>query len=97
MCSYAVKWAYAHNFFFFFWPCHLACGILVPQSGIKLEFLAVKAQSPKHWATREFLACNIFGGIYQVSNINNYNAHIHYEIKSWKQFFAMFPEDRQKE
>ena len=27
---------------FFFLPCHLACGILVPQPGIKPEFMAVK-------------------------------------------------------
>ena len=32
----------------------MACGILVPQSGIEPEPLAVKAQSPNHWATREF-------------------------------------------
>lgn len=32
----------------------MACGILVPQSGIEPEPLAVKAQSPNHWATRVF-------------------------------------------
>ena len=33
------------NFFFFFWPCHVACRILVPQPGIE--------PGPYHWATRE--------------------------------------------
>ena len=33
----------------------MACGILVPQSGIKPEPLVVKAQSPNHWKAREFL------------------------------------------
>ena len=43
-----------HNFFFF-WPCHAACGILVPQSGIGEPLpLAVKVQSPNHWAAKEF-------------------------------------------
>ena len=39
------------DFFGFFWPCSLACGILVPQSGIEAEALAVEEQSPNH---REF-------------------------------------------
>ena len=36
--------------FFFFWPCYKACGFLGPQA----DLLAVKAQSPNHWTTREF-------------------------------------------
>ena len=40
--------------FGFFWPCLLACRILVPQSGIEPGPRAVKAQSPNHWTTREF-------------------------------------------
>ena len=36
--------------FFFFWPCYKAFGFLGPQPGL----LAVKAQSPSHWPTREF-------------------------------------------
>ena len=50
------------NFFFlnsapmnFFWPCHTACGILVPQPGTEPEPSAVKAWSPNHWTVREFL------------------------------------------
>ena len=39
--------------FFFFWPCHTACRILVPQPGIKPVPLAVEAQSPNYWITRE--------------------------------------------
>ena len=42
-------------FFFFFWPCHLACGILVPRPGIKPVAPAVEARSPNHWTTTEFL------------------------------------------
>ena len=30
------------SFFFFFWPCHAACGILVPQPGIKPVTPALK-------------------------------------------------------
>ena len=40
--------------FFFFWPQCRACGILVPQPGIKPTPSAVKARSPNHWTVREF-------------------------------------------
>ena len=36
-----------------FWPCHGACGILVPWPGVKPEPPAVKAQSLKNWTARE--------------------------------------------
>ena len=45
---------YFYLFIYFnFWPCCVACGILVPQPGIEPAPLAVKAESPNHWATRE--------------------------------------------
>lgn len=37
----------------FFWPCCMACGILVPSQGLKLV-PAVKMLSPYRWTTREF-------------------------------------------
>ena len=42
-------------FFFFFWPCGMACGILVPQPGNEPGPAAMEAQSPNHWTTREVL------------------------------------------
>ena len=42
-------------FIFSFWPCLMACGILVPRPGIEPGPLAVKVWSPNHWTTREFL------------------------------------------
>ena len=41
---------------FFFWL--KACGILVPQPGIKPVALASEAESPNHWAAGEFLTLN---------------------------------------
>ena len=35
--------------FQFFWPSHMACGILVPQPGIKSMSPALEAQNPNHW------------------------------------------------
>ena len=35
-------------FIYFFWPCLVACGILVPRPGIEPRPSAVKAQSPNH-------------------------------------------------
>ena len=52
-----LAWQKQESFYFIyllFWLHHAACGILVPQSGIELRSLAVKVQSPNHWATREF-------------------------------------------
>ena len=36
-------------------PCHVACGILVPDPGVKLRSPAVEAQIPNHWTTGEFV------------------------------------------
>ena len=46
-----------------FWPHHMACGILVPWSGIDPGALAAKVLSPNHWAARNSLTCE-FGGWY---------------------------------
>ena len=42
------------SFSFLFWPCHVACRILVPQPGIELTSPATKLQSPNHRTTRGF-------------------------------------------
>ena len=41
-------------FFILFWLCPVACGILVPQLGVKPTPLAVKAVSPHHRTAGEF-------------------------------------------
>ena len=46
-------WRQPSLLFFFFWPCHLACGILVPWPGIEPAPLALKVWGPNHWNTRE--------------------------------------------
>ena len=46
--------------FFFFWLHSTACGIFVPRPGIEPQPSAVKAQSPNHWASREFPGCCTF-------------------------------------
>ena len=38
----------------FFWPCHMACKILVPQPEIESIRSAVEMQSPNHWNAREY-------------------------------------------
>ena len=38
----------------FFWPCYVACGILVPSPGIEHGSPAVEAWSPNYWTSREF-------------------------------------------
>ena len=43
-------WLHQHHFFFL---CHPACGILVPQPEIEPVPLAVEAWSLNHWTTRE--------------------------------------------
>ena len=42
--------------FFFFWPCLVACGILVPQPGIEpTPPCEVEAWTPSHWSSGEVL------------------------------------------
>ena len=41
--------------FIFFWPCPMACGILVPQPGIEHMSPVVEAQRPNSWITTEVL------------------------------------------
>ena len=40
---------------FIFWPCHVACGNLVPWVGIEPSPPALEEQSPNHWTARELL------------------------------------------
>ena len=42
------------NFFFFFWPCCEAHGILVSQMTIEPMSTGMKELSPNHWLAREF-------------------------------------------
>ena len=44
----------------FFWLCHAACRILVPQPGIETEALAMKVPSPNHRTTGNFQKKIIF-------------------------------------
>ena len=50
-------WNHNHSkspdFYLFFWPCCTACGILVPQPGIKPMSPALKSWSFNHWTTSE--------------------------------------------
>ena len=47
------------GWFFFFW-LYAACGISVPQPGIKPASLASELQSPSHWTPREVPVCCSF-------------------------------------
>ena len=46
--------------FFFFWPHHAACGVLVPRPGIEPRHPAVETQSLNHWTAREVPRENFF-------------------------------------
>ena len=46
--------SWQHGHFFFFWPQHLACRILVPQPGIEPEPPAMEVWSPNCCTTKEF-------------------------------------------
>ena len=50
--SKSSMWA-RYVLFFFFWPHQGACGILVPQPGIKPSLPALGAPSLNHWTARE--------------------------------------------
>ena len=44
---------YFLNFLLFFWLCHAACRILVPQAGIEPTPPAMEVQNLNHWTVRE--------------------------------------------
>ena len=48
-----LSWKMWASSFFFFWPHHTACRILVPQPGIEPVPPALEMQSLNHWTTRE--------------------------------------------
>ena len=60
-------------YFLFFWPCHVACRILVPRQGIEPVSPAVEAPSLNHWTAREvplpFLthSLSFLSGLFQAS------------------------------
>ena len=41
---------------FIYWPHHMACGVLVPNQGLKQGPLALKAPRPNHRTATEFLS-----------------------------------------
>ena len=45
---------------FSIWPCHMACGALVPQLWTKPVASELEAQSLNHWTTREVLFSSLF-------------------------------------
>ena len=45
---------------FFFQPCYVACGILVPRPGIQPMPLAVEAWGLDHWIAREVPSVHFF-------------------------------------
>ena len=47
-------------YYYYFWPCLMACGILVPWPGTESPPTTVEAQSPNHWITREFLVVMLY-------------------------------------
>ena len=46
--------------YIYIWPHCVACGILVPQSGIEAAPPAAEAQSPNLWTAREVLVIHIY-------------------------------------
>ena len=55
-------------FFFSFWLCNMACGTLVPQSGIKHVPSARRVHSPDYWTAWKFpfLISSIFKNIFPI-------------------------------
>ena len=56
---------------FFFWPCQMACRILIPQPGIEPMLPAVEAQSPNHWTTREVPCLYILNRLLSRTDLEN--------------------------
>ena len=55
---------------FFFWPCPMACGILVPPPRIEHTPFAVETQSLNHWTAREVL-CFVFNYLFLCVSVSS--------------------------
>ena len=61
--------------FFIFWPCHVVCGILVPQPGIEPGSLAMKAWSPNQ-TIREFPTTSVLSRPFLLSFSFELKSHL---------------------
>ena len=97
--SFSVAPFNYYNFFFFFfllfdfnvfiyWPCHVACGILVPQPGVEPAPPAVEVQSLNHWTTKEVPDFIVFKCVsYMTEEKCKRLAYIHVREKLFWTFF----------
>lgn len=53
--TYDARQCQGEVFCFFFWPCHVAYRILVPDQGMNPGPRQCKVRSPNHWVTWELL------------------------------------------
>ena len=61
VCSYhETLFSNKKEYALFCWPCYTACGILVPQTGLKPTAPALEGEVLNHWATREVPEINLF-------------------------------------
>ena len=72
----------------FFWPRCAACGILVPQPGIKPTPPAVEARSLNHWTAREVpgissLMCPLLSSHY-CSHLSGCSLHCLLHLDGWR-------------
>ena len=66
-------------FFVFFWPWHMACGILVPWPGIEPASPAVEAQTLNHWTTSKvpsFFILFDFSSIYHTPSFSGLSSSV---------------------
>lgn len=65
--------------FVFFWPWHMACGILVPWPGIEPASPAVEAQTLNHWTTSKvpsFFILFDFSSIYHTPSFSELSSSV---------------------
>lgn len=73
---------------FIYWPCDVACGVLVPQPGVEPAPPAVEVQSLNHWTTKEVPDFTVFKCIsYTTEEKCKRLAYIHVREKLFWTFF----------
>ena len=72
-----------------FWPCHTACGFLVPRPGIQPILLVLEAQSLNHWTTEDVPWRPSFKNFLQLNYKSIYNIVLMFAVQQSDFFLHM--------
>lgn len=90
ICGQTSRFCSVHFCFLFsFWPCHMACGILVPRPGLNLFPPAIEVWSLNNWPARSLIftfSDSFFTYKHSVSFCSSFCDNVFHSFKNFKTF-----------